>query len=335
MTPALTRPRVAIVGAGLAGLACARELKARGAWVTVFEQGLAPGGRAVTVQSDAGAFDAGAQYFTVHHHRFEAVAQRWIDAGLARRWRARIVAFSGGGLIDKESATERYVGVPGMGALARALAASVEVRYGTTVERIDRRGGLWLLFDEQGRELSVSGFDVVCLALPSTRAAQLAAGLSPLAQQAAGIDWEPCWAVLLALARPTGLYFDGAFVNDDPILSWIARDSGKPDRAPVAGVAERWVLHARPRWSRRYFEMPQAQAAQWLVRAFSARIGRALLPLAVSAVRWPQATPVNPLPAAFLWDDEARLGMAGDWCNGPRVEGAYLSGLALAQAIAA
>lgn len=333
MTSGLARPRVAVIGAGIAGLACAQELAARGAWVTVFERNLAAGGRAATLLADVGSFDSGAQYFTVSHHRFEPIAQRWLDRRVARRWRARIVAFSGGSLIDNPSRTERYVGVPGMGTLGRWLAQGLDVRLNTQVRRIDRRGGLWLLHDAHDRELSVSGFDVVCLALPSPQAVPLLAGHSPLADRIATVDWEPCWAALLALARPSGVDFDGAFVNDDPILSWIARDSGKPGRPEITGVAERWVLHARPRWSRQYFDLPEAQAAQWLSRAFSARVGRALTPRHLAAVRWRYATPVNPLPAPFLWDDQMRLGVAGDWCNGPRVEGAYLSGLALAQAI--
>jgi predicted NAD/FAD-dependent oxidoreductase len=334
VTFGLARPRVAVVGAGIAGLACAHELLARGAWVTVFEKNLAAGGRVATLAADVGSFDTGAQYFTVSHHRFEPVAQRWLDRRVARRWRARIVAFSGGTLIDNPSPTERFVGVPGMGAIGRWLAQGLDVRLGTRVRRIDRRSGLWLLHDDQGRELSVSGFDIVCVAVPSPQAVSLLAGQSPLADTLAVVDWEPCWAATLALSRPSGLEFDGAFVNDDPILGWIARDSSKPGRAEVAGVAERWVLHARPRWSRQFFEMPQAQAAQWLARAFSARVGRAVAPRHLAALRWRYATPVNPLPATFLWDDQARIGVAGDWCNGPRVEGAYLSGLALAQAIA-
>jgi predicted NAD/FAD-dependent oxidoreductase len=49
-------------------------------------------------------------------------------------------------------------------------------------------------------------------------------------------------------------------------------------------------------------------------------------------MKWTFATPLNPLPQRCLWDQDQRLGMAGDWCGGPRIEGAYLSGMALAEA---
>jgi predicted NAD/FAD-dependent oxidoreductase len=284
--------------------------------------------------ADAGGFDHGAQYFTVSSHRFEPIAQRWVDRRFVRRWRGRIIAFSNGERIDKVSTTARFVGVPGMSAIGRCLMEDLEVRLNTRVHRMQKRGNLWLLHDEDGRELSVSGFDIVCLAVPSPQAVQLLAGQSDLGTTLARVEWEPCWAAMLALARASGLDFDGAFVNDDPILGWIARDSGKPGRTAIAGIAERWVLHARPKWSRQFHSMESAEAAQWLARAFSARVGRAITPQHLAAHHWRYATPVNPLPTSYLWDEQARIGVAGDWCNGPRVEGAYLSGHGLAEAIA-
>lgn len=62
----------------------------------------------------------------------------------------------------KASPTERFVGAPGMNGIALAIADGVEVRLNPRVERMQRRGGLWLLHDYAGRELSVSDFDVVC-----------------------------------------------------------------------------------------------------------------------------------------------------------------------------
>ena len=63
------------------------------------------------------------------------------------------------------------------------------------------------------------------------------------------------------------------------------------------------------------------------------RISGTLTPLKMRAIFWPQATPLNPLPQLFVWDERDRLGVAGDWCGGPRVEGAFLSGQALAEAV--
>ena len=55
----------------------------------------------------------------------------------------------------------------------------------------------------------------------------------------------------------------------------------------------------------------------------------------VEAHRWNAAFPLNPLapPERCFWDAEARLGMAGDWCVGPRAGDAFESGRALARRV--
>jgi predicted NAD/FAD-dependent oxidoreductase len=135
-------PRVAVIGAGMAGLACARSLGERGADVTVFEKSRGPGGRVATQLSDHGSFDHGAQYFSVHTHGFEAHVQRWIDAGVATAWPGKTIAFDRGRVIDGPLGGERFVGVGGMNAIARHLAAGLDLVTETRIVRLTRRAGL-------------------------------------------------------------------------------------------------------------------------------------------------------------------------------------------------
>lgn len=334
MTESVHSARAAVIGAGVAGLSCARELAEHGFEVTVFEAYDMPGGRAATLVSDSGPYDHGAQYFTVHAPDFATAVRGWEAEGVVQRWGGRVVAFYDGYTEDKTSSIERFVAVPGMLRLGRHLSRGLTVRYHTPIEKLVRSGERWRL--EGGQGLTATDgtlYDVVCVALPSTPSAALLRGLSTIAELAATVNWDPCWSAMVALPKASGADFDGAFYNDDPILGWSARDSAKPRRGSVEGVAERWVLHARPRWSRRFYQMEAAEVARWLVRSFSARLRRTLNPTMLTAVRWQFATPLNALSQTHLWDPELRVGAAGDWCNGPRIEGAYLSGIALAHAV--
>ncbi len=320
---------IAVVGAGIAGLACARRLREAGAAVTVFERQAQPSGRAATLIEAAGPYDHGAQYFTVRDARFAAEVQRWRSEDVVQRWTGRIVAMDRRDVKDKTGSAERFVAVPGMRRLGVHLARGIDVRLSTPVLALQSAGERWRLLGEGGE---LGRFSTVLLAMPSGQAAALLDGLTRLAAVARTVDWQPCWAVTVALAHPSGADFEGAFINDDPILGWAALDSAKPRRGRVDGVAERWVLHAHPAWSARYAGLGEDEVSRWLARAFSARLRGKPMPQYARAVRWDHAMPVNPLAQPCLWDPAQRLGAAGDWCGGPRIEGAYLSGLALAEA---
>jgi predicted NAD/FAD-dependent oxidoreductase len=48
---------------------------------------------------------------------------------------------------------------------------------------------------------------------------------------------------------------------------------------------------------------------------------------------WRFALPAEPLANTCLFDRELQIGACGDWCAGPRVEGAFLSGMAAARRV--
>ena len=136
------------------------------------------------------------------------------------------------------------------------------------------------------------------------------------------VEWRPCWAGLLTLQVASGFDFAGAFVNDHAALSWVAREHDESG-------TERWVLHATPDWTVTHLNMPSDDVASLLAQALAERFNFGFRPPYVAAHRWPYATPVRPLLERYLWDAKTRIGAVGDWCQGPRLEGAYLSGDAL------
>lgn len=315
-----------VLGAGIAGLAAARALAAAGGEVQVLDKGRGPGGRASTRRAAEHAFDHGAQYFTAREPHFRAELERWLARGIAARWDGRIVALGSDG--PRACAPlERHVGVPGMSALARELARGLDVRQGVRVAACERRAGVWELLDERAHPLARAATLVV--SAPPAQSAALIGARSPLGALAATAELLPCVAVMAAFERPVAAAFDGAFCAG-PELAWIARDSSKPGRAP----GERWVLHATPAWSAAELERAPAELAPRLLAAFARELGQELPPLAhLEAHRWRYASPGRPVELAHPVDLERGLVLAGDWLAGGRIEGAYLSGLAAAEAV--
>ena len=164
--------------------------------------------------------------------------------------------------------------------------------------------------------------------VPAPQALPLLTAAPALAAQVQTVRMRPTWTLMTAFGQPLDLPFDGAFVHGSEVLSWAARDNSKEGRPG----AECWVLHARHGWSETHLEDEPAAVGQALLAAFSAAAGRALPePTLVLPHRWRYAVPERPLSEPFLTALSGRLGLCGDWCGGPRIEGAFLSGRALAR----
>jgi protoporphyrinogen/coproporphyrinogen III oxidase len=76
-TESTDNPKVAIVGAGIAGLAAAYELQKSGIQADVFESSDRAGGRMVTEYVGPFPFDAGADFFAESYHQIKAYANEF------------------------------------------------------------------------------------------------------------------------------------------------------------------------------------------------------------------------------------------------------------------
>jgi renalase len=316
---------VAIVGAGLAGLACAKTLAAHGIPARLFDKGRAPGGRLATRRVEAEGrsftFDHGAQYLIAHGTLFRAT----LDALGAKPW------------LDGE----KRVGVPRMSAIPRALAEGLDVTLEREVVEIDGAPGAWMLRhaaprrpgDAPGRNLAESGpFEAVVVAAPAPQAAALLARPAPhLAQVVELVRMAPCWTLMAAFPQRLDLP-DRTRPEAGEIASAV-RDSSKPGRD---AESECWVVQASPDWSREHLELPEPAAREALLAAFARMAGQALpAPIFAGAHRWRFALVEKPLGAPCLWDPARGIGAAGDWCIAARAEAAAESGMALAAVMAA
>lgn len=316
--------RVAVIGAGMAGLACAQALAEAGVAVRVFDKGRGPGGRMSTRRMEPWQFDHGAQYLTVRHPDFREQVASWESAGVVQPWPARLVELRSGGARPRPDDRVRYVGVPRMNSMLHEAARHLEVRFGTQVTVLMREAEGWRPIEFSGTDLGL--FQAVVVALPAPQAVELLSALPALAGPAAAVTMAPCWSVMLSFAQPLAAAFDGAFVADSP-LAWAARNNSKPGRPP----AEAWVLQATGEWSVRHLETAGEQVIATLLAAFGEALGeRKLAPLARTAHRWRYAAPVAPLGESCLYSAGDGIGVCGDWCLEGRVEAAWLSGRALA-----
>ncbi|WP_374410698.1 NAD(P)/FAD-dependent oxidoreductase [Hydrogenophaga sp.] len=350
------KPHVAVIGAGMAGVACARTLLQAGMRVTVFEKSRGFGGRMTTRRTEFGGFDHGAQYFTVRDSRF---ARALLTAqAMVRPWSVstvRVLDEFGHVLESAPVPTEpHFVAIPGMSGLvhhwAQPLAHPEEhghlpahTHLETRVHHIERDAlnpEQWQLRVEgsDGGQRVLGGFDRVLLAIPHLQAHDLlqASGLAPdMRQLLTGVQVAPCWTLMVAYpnAMQPGLSTLGpqwnAARSTHHRISWLARENSKPGRERI----ERWTIQASPAWSYKHLEDDPERVKAKLLKGFAEITGIRATPPHAVVHRWRFAQTQVPLGRSHLYDKATGLGLCGDWCLGHRVEDAFVSGLELALAV--
>ena len=331
----MAKRRIAIIGAGLAGAACARTLDETGHACVLFDKGRGPGGRLSTrrVETPLGEahFDHGAQFITARGEAFSAFMQEARDAGAAANWQARLVSIDRAGNIEPLRPEDRWVGVPGMNAIVKHALGGLDVRFGARVTRLSGGPGHWSVVLEDGER--EGPFDGVAVTIPPEQMIDLLARTdgdfsSQIAQAKAAVI-GPCQAVMATLDAPFDPGFDGAKLYGGA-LAWMARMGSRPGRTGPEG----WILHASTGWSETRLEASAEDVVRNLVEEAHIRFGFPARPVWSAAHRWRYALSEKAPATPFALDETETVGCAGDWRLGGRAELAWDSGTALGQALA-
>ena len=305
---------VCVVGAGISGTACARALQQAGLDVVVLDRGRVPGGRMASRRVDGRYVDTGASYFTVRDEAFRTQVDDWTARGLAREWTDTFTVLPSG---ERKQGPVRYGAAQGLRSLVADLAVGLDVRQETQVQQVG-----------DGPTVDGTAYDAVVLAMPDPQAlALLDEALQEERAALADREWQPALALTAVFDERTWGDLDGAFVDGDDVLDWVADDGRRRgDGAPVL------VAHSTPSFAGTRLADPGAAGPE-LVAAV-----RDLLdlpaPTTTHVQRWTYAKPVGTREeTCFLGD--AGVGLCGDGWGASKVEAAYVSGLRLADRLLA
>ncbi|TVP58679.1 MAG: FAD-dependent oxidoreductase [Halomonadaceae bacterium] len=310
---------VAIIGSGIAGLSLAIGLQTMGIKVSLLDKSRGPGGRLSSKRVPGGSVDIGAQYFTIRNPRFQQFLDQYAGTESYRKWTPVLFYEQEPGLPQPFQVAERYVGVPRMTGVSRALSQHVEPTYQLRVDRVEQMQQQWQITDDQ--QNMVGCYDAVVITAPPEQTRELTRTLPVVQQGLTGFAMEPTWTVALLFSQPLSLAFDGMSLKDS-VLGWVARDASKPER----DSGEWWVLHATSTWSAAHQDDSPEQVIAAMIQAFAERFNHGQTAVEVISHRWLYARPARGCPqSGFLSFHQDRLAVCGDWLNGGRVEGAWES----------
>lgn len=306
-----------VVGAGIAGVACARELAGRGVDVRVLERAHTVGGRLAVHRHDGRPADIGAAYFTVSDPDFEGQVARWSTAGLARPWTDLLSVFRGERREEPARGPMRWAAPGGLRGLVEDMARDLDVETERTVERVG-----------PGPRVDGQEVDAVVVAMPDPQAERILDPSSPAATAVAGRRWNPVLALTAGYPRRSWPDLPAAFVNEHPTLALVADDGARRgDGAPVL------VAHSTGDVARVHDAEPQA-ATPGMVDAVARLLDLPDAPEWTHVHRWRFAAPAGSRDDTFHLGGDG-IGLAGDGWGRSRVQTAFLSGLHLARALTA
>ncbi len=330
-------PRIAVIGAGIAGLSAARTLVDHRCDVSVFDRGRIAGGRIATrhprPDTDRSAVDHGAPAFSVTDPRFGRHLRAWITQGYCARWTHT----------EHQNGTTKqahaFVGQPTMDALCSHLGNGIPTHHDTTVTAVTRddSGAYRLAIDtgSDNAQTDTGPFDAVILAAAPPQSQRLLADLDPsLHDQVGRITTAPAWVLMLELEHPA----DGApevIRLEHPVLQTLIRIDTKPGREHRPGQSV-WAAHATADWAASRLDAPRDHIQTALLDATIEALAPHLGTVADQHVlharvhRWSFARTDATIDARCIASNDGTLIICGDGFAGNTVESAFLSGQAAA-----
>ncbi len=341
---------VIVVGAGMAGLRCARSLVDAGCQVVVLDKSRGVGGRVATRRLEGTWADHGTCYLSPQGERFQRFLYDLAEAGVIFPWTEQVYEIGQEGQLQApppEDCYPRWVAPDGMTAIAKVLTPGLDIRYQHRVDTIHATPTGWLvkataaLGSNSGVTAQFSAPSLV-LALPAPQIVPLLEPLqaelsAPYIEQIAAVRFLPCLSVMAGYGPEVLSRWQQQFpgvkaltFTNHPTLGWLGLDSSKRQHSefPV------FVIQSSATFAEQMLELEDLQP---VAQVMLAAVAQALQPWFAQPTwfqihRWRYAFAKEPLHQGFLAAPSTfPLVCAGDWCLGKKVESAYDSGLAAAE----
>ena len=314
---------VLIIGAGLSGVVAGRRLLDAQNTIQLVEKSASIGGRLANKRFDGAFFDTGAQFFTAKDPVFQNFVSDWVSSGVVKEWYSDYP----GAL----SVHPRYRGSPAMNIIAKNIATRLPIKLKTKALKISREGEIWKTSFSNDEEIISKA---ILITTPVPQAIEIIdqsnVVLSKLVKKRLDtISYESCYAIMAILDKPSKIPSPGSISISDDIVSWISDNQQKGiSEIPAITILSNLDYLEYKNADIKDLEQSIIDSAEKYseakVKSYQTHFWRYSKPLEQDAQRFVEANINTSLPPLFL---------AGDAMAGPRVEGAFMSGFCVADAI--
>lgn len=335
---------VVIVGAGMAGLICARRLQQAGYQVNLLEKSRGLGGRMATRRIEGVPIDHGARFLHPQGSSLATLASQLAAQGLLTHWQPQTFRLDSAGKLHPDSLTAtHYVAPTGMSAVGKILGTELTIhRQQRTLKIAPTPANHWCITAEQAPEASLVEHTAkaIVLAIPAPQITPL---LEPLHTNPAftgirttlsTVQYAPCITVMAQYTSP--ISHESVPLPCEPTTPWMVNghpetpffwaglDSSKR-RVPGINV----VLQSSAAFATKWLEASHLQAAG---EALLTHAGQLIAPWLQQPIRWQvhrwrYALVAKPCPEGLLSSSQpSPLVACGDWCGDRQIDTALESG---------
>lgn len=324
----MTKPKIAIIGAGVAGAWLSSRLTREGFSVTVYDKARGAGGRTSTRRIDKVRVDHGAQFIEAVSPEFKRFLVELEDREVVKEWKdyqlksydSATKSFTGDMFPNKD---KLYVGVPGMNQIAKHLLFRADFINKKKITTVSRE--LEVFSDDE----NLGSFDLVVSTAPPLQSGEIFSRF-PIAQYFSRIKMKSHFAALLLSDTKYNFGFDGINVSNSP-LNWIGINSQKPGKKTKPTSI---VLHTSYQFSDESKSLSREQILNVMLDELESITGfRDPSPKHLDLHRWLYGRAFKPLGQDFIWEEESKIAVCGDWLLGDNIEAAWTSADRLATEI--
>jgi len=307
-----------VVGSGISGLAASRRLVEAGFSVMVCDKSRGVGGRVASRRIEGAPFDHGAQFVTRRSAEFSKIVEDLLIEEVVIPWFG-------------EAGKERYAGLPSMNQIAKTLAEGLDVKRGMRIENVRFCGDYWEVSSEaelvRSRSLLMTCPAPQALDLLKSEATEPS---SCVLNTLSKIEYDKGIALMALLKEPFPVSDSGFLQYDDPEPIATVADTLKKRGLESPGV----IIQSGPDFAERHFDSNPDTIIECLLDAYPR--SKELKIVSTSLQKWRYAKRrEHGISDSYSSDPSIMLWHAGDGYVAPKVEGAYLSGLRVAESVAA
>jgi predicted NAD/FAD-dependent oxidoreductase len=330
---------VIVIGAGMAGLTCAQQLKQAGLDVTIVEKSAGVGGRMATRRLQGTWVDHGAQLLSAKSDGFISFVRKLQEKGIVKEWTRDVYQLSAAGLFppDADKRHTRYCCPLGMTAIAKYLANEIPIINNTRIVSVSHNEHRWQLMTDRQEILETKA---IVSTMPAPQFLpifeEVLAPAPSFLQAVQSVKFAPSVTIMAGYNANNSVPEEWQAIRcvNDPILSWISYNSSKHSDRDIQPIQPVFVLQSSADFAKQSMEEPDLEIAG---KPLLNQAGRLLAkwlanPEWWQVHRWRYALAEESLGVSCLSTSiPLALVCAGDWCAGKNIEAAYHSGLAAAE----